>query len=478
MGHQFDDFLKNKLEQREFEFKDAYWADALELIEADEKDNRWGFLYWLLLGLLLLAGGTFAFYQWDNQASLASIDQQQTEWDTPNNRVIAQNTPTNTSPTKTTDTPATNRTTNSAVDTQTPINNKKNETQTNIENKVSATTKAERQPPHTEPEPNFETQLPTSTAPSTRKTESETERTSTASSTLVTDDATHVRSNPEPVTEIPSKLANEATHKPSPTKNTVHQSQPTKPLDITNNLLENEPKLTQQHIDQLWKGDSSIPETEWTPNTNPFSFGARASSLLYLSLGGQIGYTFGLTGKYQITPTLAIGTDLLYHIRRHDFNSLDYSTIVEYSFGRTEYREWLAPSALHSIEMPIYAEIGFGQKHKRTNADFSAPKRYNKHSIELGIAPIVLYGAKGVLVDKDTDTILEKGWIQTEAYRSFYANGILGYNYNLQDYFSLGIRARYAFGGIIDQSFDFPTGVTISQPDNLYFDINAKFYLF
>jgi len=69
---QLDNFFKDKLNDRNFEFKDAYWEDAERLIEAQEEDDRRRrFGWWWKIGLFLLVfslAGYFTFNEWSKAA--------------------------------------------------------------------------------------------------------------------------------------------------------------------------------------------------------------------------------------------------------------------------------------------------------------------------------------------------------------------------------------------------------------------------
>ncbi len=51
-----DDFIKGKMDQREFEFNEAHWMNATQMIDAQEKKRRKGFWLWLFFGMILILG--------------------------------------------------------------------------------------------------------------------------------------------------------------------------------------------------------------------------------------------------------------------------------------------------------------------------------------------------------------------------------------------------------------------------------------
>jgi len=63
MNNQLDDFFKNKLQQRTFEYDDSAWEDARLLIEAEERSKRRRYLFFMFVGLsMLMLVGVSAYY--------------------------------------------------------------------------------------------------------------------------------------------------------------------------------------------------------------------------------------------------------------------------------------------------------------------------------------------------------------------------------------------------------------------------------
>ncbi len=80
MAKEIDKFFKKKLEERTFEFEDAYWKDALQQIEqADKERASNGIKKWLLglLFLTMLFGVIFSLQKYTaaTQANLPSLDE-------------------------------------------------------------------------------------------------------------------------------------------------------------------------------------------------------------------------------------------------------------------------------------------------------------------------------------------------------------------------------------------------------------------
>jgi hypothetical protein len=71
-----DKLFKKKLEQRSFEFKDAYWQGAEQLIEADEGKRRRRLGWWWTLGVMFLLGlaSSIFYYSQVDQAQIVNTE--------------------------------------------------------------------------------------------------------------------------------------------------------------------------------------------------------------------------------------------------------------------------------------------------------------------------------------------------------------------------------------------------------------------
>lgn len=468
MRPQLDDFINKKLEQREFEFKDAYWADALDLIEADEKGKRRGFWFLLLAGLVLLTGLGYATY--------APYMQQLHHPSDENSSFVTDNTVKNIN----LDRPVSENNATTIENQFTSNENKTSEIASN--DNTSSNQNVEISNKETQdPKPKVHTSInnsvlgvtpPTDTNGFTTKQE-----VAEAATPITTVTTTSSSLNPNSISDVATTdlTSKNAIQTPITAVEAARSASPTVGLEIQDIQALTSEMADLPAIVPTWE----VPDNfDHLYKKNLFSAGIRAGSLMYLSLpNGQIGYTFGFAGKYKLNEKWSFNTDILYHVRRHQFNITNEANIIEYSFGRTETTQTLRPSELHSFEVPLYVSVGFGKLNESKGFDFYQTKRYHKHTLDIGVAPTFLYGTKGALEIEGSE-LLEKGWIKTDAYQKIYASALVGYNYHIREYFAVGIRARYAVGGIIDNQFEFPQGVDITQPDKLYFEFNAKFYLF
>ncbi len=509
MANNLDDFIKAKLDgqQREFELKDAYWMDAVKLIEEDEKKKKRPIFFWLFAaGILLLLSVGLGTY-WYTQSTTTDKPTTQKAITQP----IAKEE--NKSTTKT---PATAAVTDNNTATN-KADNKQNKLKTDTPKKSTLAENKLKTEDHT-------------TAKSTQNTVSKSTDNSTTNSSTIASTTTDYSTNAstydtyrptttEPkittnntiIPTTPSNTDMQATNIPATTNstttnNSISQSDAEPITDKINFEADRKPNLRTAldpttSLESIWQdlpkptasvtaddtpqieelAELDVPEPVESPSIKRFSVGVRGSTLLYLSptdvSKNYLGATAGLTFNYRLSRNWSLNADALYHIRKYEFSSVGNAEIVTYGFGRLASQQALTPTAIHSIEVPIYAEVTLGNA---SNKDLTSPAadRYNKHSIEFGLAPVFQYGVRGALIDAETNTAIEEGWIETSAYRDPRFNALVGYNFYLRKYLVLGLRARYAINGIIDEAYDTPAGMELTQPGNFYLGINVKCYLF
>ena len=88
----FDELLRNKLNQREFEWDGAYWESAQELIAAQEKGKkRRGFWLWIMAGLLLMSAGAYFIYERGENRSMVDGPQSIAKQSTANSQKLIAN---------------------------------------------------------------------------------------------------------------------------------------------------------------------------------------------------------------------------------------------------------------------------------------------------------------------------------------------------------------------------------------------------
>lgn len=464
--HKFDDFLKQKLNQRQFEFKDPYWLQAEKLIEDNERDDKWRFMILLFAGLLLLISGIGigTYYAHTNsgtsdyphEISGQNIDHPTISTIISDNSTQEQHNTLSANTNENSDISDTqNNTALSTATEQTIANSTVPNNTISNHNNANQDTKTGLDPNSFSP--NYKNTKASSANPKTTLAGTTTS-TTMGNENTVKQSSSSVSVNDNPVTEdisnpINGEESREANHKP------LTELQPNQVLDIALQYIPY-PISALDNRPQGRKIDIPLPEKA----DKKLSVGVRGSALLYLSLPnpaqGGIGFTAGLTAKYQITPKWGIALDGLYHVRKHQFANVAASQQVDYSFGRVEETYLLTPSAIHSFEAPLYVAYNFAKKHEA----------------ELGLAPTFLYGVKGDLYADNE--VSNSAWVATDAYRKMHLNLLLGYNYNITNNLSLGIRARYTLGGIINKDFVYPSGVVPKETDKLYFDLNAKFDIF
>jgi len=502
MGHQnFDDFFKKKVETREYEFNDAYWLDAVDLIEKDDRRKKRGFFF-MLFGAFLLIGGFASGIYMANAQTTSPIAE--TTLSTPKENLTASTT-TETNPTTSINTP--NNNTDLTTDKNNPNNRLQDKTSTIKEvNEFSPNPEKRLSNKTTQTAATTESSIPaqsitdiTTVNRDQNDTETPEKNTKNSSPSINSvDEKSLAKANdntyrineitPSNKISLPSPQTAEAFPKPNlrpllkPIQHLDNVLLPiSKPsLDVI--VVSDMPEL---NIDKLLKGEIPEDDDKLKKDPSKLSVGVRGSGLFFLSPSdfakSGIGTTGGATISYRLkNPRLSINVDALYHIRNHDFSPLNASELVEYSFGRLESARYLTPSSIHSFEFPIYLSYGLDNPIQK-GANLNDKNRFSKHRLEAGIAPVAQYGIRGKIeyVPSASDgTEPEMGWVETDAFKKLHLNGLVGYQYQMSKSFALGIRARYAFGGIINKDFEVPTGVIMEDPEKLYFSITAKVSIF
>ena len=499
MGHQnFDDFIKNKVETREYEFKDAYWLDAVDLIEKDDRRKKRGFFF-LLFGAFLLIGGFASGIYMANAQTISPIAE--TTLSTPKEN-LNSNTATEIDPTTSINTPNNNTNTELTTDNNNPTNRLQDKTSTSKEIKEFSPNPEKRLSNKTnqlaaDSESSLLVQTITDIT-TVNRDQNNTERPEKNTTNIPlnsnsvdknsfaeADNNTNIISEITPSDEIslPKKQTTEAFPKPNrrPWLNPIQHldnvllpiSKPSLDVIVASDM----PELSIEKSE-----DKKIPEDENKKDPSKLSVGVRGSALFFLSPAdfakSGIGAAGGATLEYSINPRLSISLDALYHIRNHSFSPLNASELVEYSFGRLESIRYLTPLSVHSFEFPIYLSIGLDNPIKK-GANLNDQNRFSKHRIEVGIAPIAQYGIRGKIEYIPSEgQESEIGWVETDAFKKLHFNGLVGYQYQMNRSFAIGLRARYALGGIINKDFILPPGVVLEEPEKLYFSITGKITIF
>ena len=429
MQNNLDKFVKEKFQEREFEFNAAHWEGAVELIEKDEQVKFWKNFGWASLAVILFfAGGIGGYFlSGNNQTTIvASKDSTQqsaisSNEDQTNLSLIETNSSSSLNQTTTEHTNNNNLTGN--ISTTNHLNsianssNQTNESQTIINSEQSNIAYTDQNISRTNLAENSITPSISQTTDFQKK---EKENTKEAILKPVIKAATTAALDYLAL----SPLANEANNE---------------------NILQNNINhpIMDGRSQKLLKG-IIIGGTSYSTSSNT-----------------NIGLTAGLTMKYKLRPQISLNADLIYQYRPGTFSSVASTKDVNYSFGKKEIENHLLPTSLHYVELPVYLQYQVG-----------------RHFLEGGLSASYLVGVRGGIVRKDLlDTNpnplnIDKGtWLEKDGFKSMNAQVMLGYQFGLNQNASIGLRANYTLGGIQNVA-------TEIQQSKLYFSATAKWFLF
>ncbi len=469
--HPIDNLFNQKLNQREFQFNEEHWMGAMAMIEEQEKKKKRRFLLWLLLGtfaLISMGIMTVGYYSWNNTTKTAKKD---------TTEIVASSESNNNS--SISSTPEEKSIQDNSLNT---VNNQ-SITDLHYEANTSSETVNSSSQPTQKPSVSKNNTTSSSAAYSSSNTPTQAIAQTIVEPTLNTNEnSITVNDIIHPITDSLIKNSGEPSMEasPKPTFETVQPLQPTNSLSIAWQLIPKTSSVVtlEELLDKVMKPESpKFPEDDNNGgDMQGWSLGVSGSVLRYSSplAARNFGYAGGLTSKFRLTKQspLFLGLNANYNVRQHYFSNLALSRQISYSFGKEEAIFSLRPTAIHTFELPIWLELGFG---KQQNFDFTANNRFRRHALMVGVVPAYLYGVQGEVLDPEGINT-QQGWIETDAYKNVQLHSLIGYNFYLLERVSIGLRARYTIGTIVNPDFTYPAGVEVESPKKLHFELNASYY--
>ncbi len=436
-----DQFFKKKFQEQEFEFKDAYWADAQKLIEADKEHRRRGTWFpWFLgiLGLSILGIGLGWYLQEqpalddakNESALILNADKESTTKTT-------QNLENNSSDAITI--PATN---DAQSDLEKNKNKNSNSSSSNATNSSNLNTTN-----------SIIKRTGSSKAASELNKRNSTNKSGNGNATVKPAPMASTSSLPN-LNLIPSEKTNQETNQeintsisPKNETNTITSSETPKVLWSALDLLDLETLSLEEEIDSTVDIDYCYVKepSKWNLAWNLYSLFNTNKGTEYLWLGAATGPSV----QYRLNNRLAIQSDVLYRWRRGHFGATSEGTPQStYSFGLTKETYRLEPSDLHQLDWPIYLQL-----------------RNRRQSLEAGISLQFNLGIRGKLTSEKTlfpwqrssgpngpkteTTVVEKNaWIEDPNIRKVQMGLLLGYRYRVNKKISTVLQARYELNSI------------------------------
>ncbi len=462
MSNQLDDFFKNKLQQRTFDYDESAWEDARLLIEADERSKKKRYFFLMFAGLsMLMLVGIAAYYLGKHTAI----------------------------PTDTPSINSTSKQTNTIDETKLIANSDYNEAILALDEALSTTvdisvpTNDFAESNNSESDKSSAKTINTNSKIKTNKnTKSKTgnkknsfnldNAQGVASTTTTIYNSTTIVTDPNLVIIATPKLSenqndasivdvqNELTQLPL-----LHLKFFTESNENSNALIVALPAL-----------QKDVEGSPITDSSNKFFFGLRSGvGLIPLKF---MDFEVGVELGYQMNRNWSISLQPKYQYQTLAQNTFDKSEINEFGFGLRSSAFNLEAETIRSLHVPIMLSYSFGNQ--STNLADPLSSRYLKNKISLGVAYVMLDGVTGTIMQSEAageSSVYQSGWLAENTFNRHNAELMIGYDRYLSRRFSLGLQARYR---VRDQFTDTFTkqNQDILAPNAFYLGLQANFKLF
>lgn len=461
--NELDKLFKNKLEDREFEFKDSYWEAAEQLLEQQDKRRRRGGFWWWSMGAMVLLLTVAAYFLFNT------------------------NTNTNTSEQGLIQNENRNEVKSEDLITLEPENKKDYESEdsnesSNLKNTASTLKDLSTDINTNSKQPSNETQVPSEYNGAGGQK----------------NDPVNINQLPEIPKSIntPSLLIDSILLQQQEQESTIKTGK-----EIVGNKEEVEILPLKKEEDLVIENDSpveelafletipsfiDIPESECDdcfelkelnklPKYKRLQFGLIAESIFYPKGNNDkagFGGATGLFAEYQLDKNFSLRTGLQYAIveakstkflsannlnadaERYtlsDFDIYDFSIENQYSFGLTTIETIRPPKFYHFLEIPLVAQY-----------------KLKNHTFEAGTQIGILVGIRGKQLTQTSQFPWEVNptsnspiqedsqnvWISKEDYSKFLPQITAGYSYAFNEQLSAGLNAFYRVDNFNSSSSD------------------------
>ncbi len=450
-----DNFYNKKLQNRTFEFKDSYWEDAEQLIIADEKNRRKGLYFWLfgILFIVILAGSIYwiGLPQPESGKAVSAFLNSPVENQMQSDQNLKQDFNQSTDKLSKEEN---NLSEFNMINSDATISNDLSTDYSNnvIVNKIDASPEKSNPINHKE-----------NLSHSEKYTDPKDEKQSLAD--FSTGSKTTKENNQLVVFENDKTVNTKAESKNDETVS--QKDDQSKVLSVP--LL----KTLETVWDKIESPEYAKLKKVRIPKTRNFGFGITASGLIYPAKQSEkawIGVSFGLLGQYKILNALSLNAELLYTYRTGTFNAISKTTQTDYGFGKKTFDYSSKPESLHFVDFPVYVQYKSG-----------------RHRIDGGFTFSFLTGVRGN-IEKQTSLLpwertgesafsnenLSRGWLYKSDFNSFNTSLLLGYRYDLNKNFGLGLRSSYRFGDLFKNIDSGKQALIESGP--LHFNVLVSWY--
>jgi hypothetical protein len=160
----------------------------------------------------------------------------------------------------------------------------------------------------------------------------------------------------------------------------------------------------------------------------------------------------------------------LYTYRTGTFNAISKTSQTVYGFGKKTFDYSSNPESLHFVDFPVYVQYKSG-----------------RHRVDGGFTFSFLTGVRGN-IEKQTSLLpwertgesafsnenLSRGWLYKSDFNSFNTSLLLGYRYDLNKNFGLGLRSSYRFDDLFKNIDSGKQALLESGP--LHFNVLVSWY--
>lgn len=487
---EIDKFFKDKLEGRTFEFKDAYWEAAEQLIEQEENDRRKRFGIWWKFGIfffLLLGVLGYFFVQPDQTKELSVNPFLNTKNEASENKTLHNDNNNTFDPTTTNANDLLDQESNASTALSAEIEEALMNSSEPSQNQTTATTKT-----NTIESSESVSGIEDLTVPTLErdKFEKNTRRQIIIKNHIQTEKTFEENQLISPLTldtlqNIPGANPLPNVSDSTSTKLELAQETTTEELllletSTTAEEVMNKPEpIVELALLETLASELEIPEYDCEDcfdfdkvKYKRLKFGVNAESVVYPFETGEswlVGAAAGLIANYSLGRRFAIRSGVQYSSTKgitdnnfyaedaasYDLRALnDGNARVEelYGFGLRRIETIYPPSSIHSLEIPLLVQF-----------------RYKKSTIEAGVQFNYLMGIRGkeitsyslfpweddqgsIIVnpiepERTVNEVTSKKWLPLDAYKKLSNNLVLGYRYSLTPRLSVGLDAFYRMGG-------------------------------
>lgn len=464
MSNQLDDFFKNKLQQRTFDYDESAWEDARLLIEADERSKKRRFLFFMFasLGMLILVG--ISSYYFGKHTSIPADK-------TPTNINETYKQPNNSNESKIIANSDSDEGTLAAD--ETPSAPTDLLATSNVFAKSSAKESVKHSAETIKNNSEIKTNINAKSKTGNKKNSFNLSNAQGVANTTTTIyNSTAIVTNPNTVTKATPKLSENQNDISIVDVQSEMSQLPL--LDLQYLIVSNgNSDALKVELPALHKDVEGSPIVD---SSKKFFFGLRSGiGLVPLKF---MDFEAGVELGYQINRNWSIAIQPKYQYQTLAQNTFDKSEINDFGFGLRSSAFNLEAETIRSIHVPVMFSYSFGNQ----SMDLTNPvsSRYLKNKISLGVAYVMLDGVTGTITQSESageTSVYQSGWLAENTINKHNAELMIGYDRYLSQRFSLGLQARYRVRDQFTEAFT-KQNQDILAPSAFYLGLQANFKLF